>query len=274
MKKKNVKVNDKKTKNIKIKDKNKLIIYVVVATLLIISVGTLVITNKEKRGEWVTLEEENKKEVLTGTDYYSIMNYQKLNTLPDEYYGYFYKNNKVEAKDIDNKVKLYMAIRKVAEEQKLGDIEKEIKIKESDIAKAIKEIFGNKIEYKNESLNGNACSYTNFKYDKKSKTYIQEPGDCTDDSTDTILDEVISTTEENNIVKVQEKVGFVETSYNLETKKLSYNIYKDVDKKEKVATVDSYSIDSCKDSLNTYQYTFKKDNNHYYLESIEMIVSE
>ena len=258
----------------KIKDKNKLVTYVVLATLLIIVVGTLVITNKEKRGELGNLEEENKEEVLTGIDYYSIMNYQKLNTLPDKYYGYFYKINKVEAKNIDNKIKLYMAIRKVVADQKLGDVEKEIKIKESDIKKAIKEIFGNNVVYKNESLSGNACSYTNFQYDKSSKTYIQKPSDCTDNRTDTILDEIISTTEENNIVKVQEKVGFVETSYNLETKKLSYNIYKDIEKKEKVATVDNYSIDSCKELLNTYQYTFKKDNNHYYLESTEMIVNE
>lgn len=258
----------------KIKDKNKVTIYIVLAILLIIAVGTLVIVNKEKRGDLVTLEEENNEDVLTGIDYYSIINYQKLNTLPDEYYGYFYKTKKVETKDIDNTVKLYMAIRKVVADQKLGNIEKEIQIKESDVAKAIKEIFGDKVEYKNESLNGNACSYTNFQYDKNSKMYIQKPDDCTETRTDTILDEMISTVEENDIVKVQEKVGFVETSYNLETKKLSYNIYKDIEKKEKVATVDNYSIDSCKELLNTYQYTFKKDNNHYYLESVEMIISE
>lgn len=258
----------------KIKDKNKVTIYIVLAILLIIAVGTLVIVNKEKRGDLVTLEEENNEDVLTGIDYYSIINYQKLNTLPDEYYGYFYKTKKVETKDIDNTVKLYMAIRKVVADQKLGNIEKEIQIKESDVAKAIKEIFGDKVEYKNESLNGNACSYTNFQYDKNSKMYIQKPDDCTETRTDTILDEMISTVEENDIVKVQEKVGFVETSYNLETKKLSYNIYKDIEKKEKVVTVDNYSIDSCKELLNTYQYTFKKDNNHYYLESVEMIISE
>lgn len=258
----------------KIKDKNKVTIYIVLAILLIIVVGTLVIVNKEKRGDLVTLEEENNEDVLTGIDYYSIINYQKLNTLPDEYYGYFYKTKKVETKDIDNTVKLYMAIRKVVADQKLGNIEKEIQIKESDVAKAIKEIFGDKVEYKHESLNGNACSYTNFQYDKNSKMYIQKPDDCTETRTDTILDEMISTVEENDIVKVQEKVGFVETSYNLETKKLSYNIYKDIEKKEKVATVDNYSIDSCKELLNTYQYTLKKDNNHYYLESVEMIISE
>lgn len=258
----------------RIKDNKKIVIYIVIAILLIIVVGALIIVNKEKNEEWTTLEEDNSQvEDLEGIDYYSIMNYLKLNTLPDEYYGYFYKINNIETKDIDNKVKLYMAIRKVVADQKLGDIEKEIQIKESDIAKALKEIFGDKVEYKNESLSGNTCSYTDFKYDKASKMYVQKPSDCIETRTDTVLDEITSTTEVNNTVKVQEKVGFIETSYNLETKKLAYNIYKDIEKKEKVATVDNYSIDSCKELLNTYQYTFKKDNNHYYLESVEMIVS-
>lgn len=255
----------------KIKDK-KVIIYIVAAIILMILVGFLVITNKEKRGEWVTLEEDNSQdEILESNDYYSIINYLKLNTLPDEYYGYFYTEDNLKQRDIKNNIKIYMAIRKVIADKGLSNIDEEIKINESDVTKSLKEIFGNIVEYSHESLSGNTCSYTNFTYDKDSKTYIQKPSECIEPRTDTILYEIVDTKEEDGVVIIQEKVGFIENSYNLETKKLVYNIYKDVDKLEKIATVDNYSIDSCKELLYTYKYTFKKDNNNYYLESIDVI---
>ena len=83
--------------------------------------------------------------------------------------------------------------------------------------------------------------------------------------------EFIDTNEDDNQLIIQEKIAFVEISYNLEMNKIVYNIYKDIWKKEKVATVDNYSIDSCRDLLNTYQYTFKKNNNNYNLQKIELV---
>ena len=251
----------------KLKNK-KTVIYIIAALILIIIVGSLVIINKENRKEETTKESN---EIETTSDYLSTVSYLKLNTLPDDYYGYFYKKEKVTLNNIDNKIKLYMAIRKVITDKKINANNSKIEIATSDVEKTLKVLFGDKVEYKHESLNGNTCSYTAFKYDKSSKSYIQESDDCVEPRTDTIISEIIDTTEENNYLKITEKVAFVETSYNLETKKIVYNIYKDINKTEKVATVDSYTIESCKDLLNSYQYTFKKDSNNYYLETVEII---
>lgn len=261
----------------KLKDK-KLIIYIVAFILLVIVICSLVIVNKNNHKEKDSDTDINNEDVNTENigvsesyDYYSVINYFKLNNLPVEYYGYFYQNDQIDYSDIKNDVKLYMAIRKVITDENMIDVTKKIEIKESSIDKAIKSIFGQDAEYKNESLNGDSCSYSNFKYNKANKTYIQEPGECLETRTDSIIYEFIDTKENDNQLIVQEKVAFVEISYNLETRKIAYNIYKDIEKKEKVITVDSYNIDSYRDLLNTYQYTFKKDSGNYHLQKVELV---
>lgn len=260
----------------KIKNK-KILVYIVMATILVIVVGSLVTINKNNRKDKEIDKDNNENvnteniEISESYNYHSIINYFKLNNLPAEYYGYFYQKGQIDYSDIENDVKIYMAIRKVITDENMVDVTKKIEIQSSSIDKAIKSIFGENVKYKNESLNGESCSYSNFKYNKSSKTYIQEPSECLENRTDSMIYEFIDTNEDDNQLIIQEKIAFVEISYNLEMNKIVYNIYKDIWKKEKVATVDNYSIDSCRDLLNTYQYTFKKNNNNYNLQKIELV---
>lgn len=250
------------------KNKRNMIILIVAFCILAIVVGSLVIINKEKRKE---KSEESTNSLESNQVDKSIINYLKLSSLPEEYFGYFYQEDKYNNSSIDNNIKIYMAIRKVLSNQKDINYSKKIEIKEADVTDALKELFGSDVTYKHESLEGNTCSYTNFKYNKSKKMYIQEPDGCFESNTDTILSEIIDKKTTDKKIEIYEKIGYVEISYNTQNKKISYNIYKDIAKKNKIATIDEYSISSVKDSLSTYKYTFIKENNNYYLNSVELV---
>ena len=180
----------------KIKDKT-VITCIIAILVLIVVVGVLVITNKGKREEWVTLEENN-NQVVDSSDYLSVISYLSLNSLPDNYYGYFYKNDRITVKNIDNKVKIYMAIRKVITDKKIDVSKSEMRINANDVEKALKLLFGSDVEYKHESLTGNSCSYTNFKYSKSDRVYIQKNDKCVEPRNGSIINEVIDVTSEKD----------------------------------------------------------------------------
>ena len=248
---------------------NKKTIIIGFAIILLLVFGYLVIINKDSTKKEKNEPTNDKVELVNFDE--TVINYVKLNSLPEEYFGYFYKKDKYNMSDIDNNIKIYMAIRKVLSNQDDVNPSKKIEIKEEDVTKELKTIFGNNVTYKHESLNGNNCSYTNFKYDKSKKIYVQEKGECDQSETATIIYENIDRNETDTNLIIKERMAYVQTSYDLENKKVVYHIYKDINKTEKVATVDNYSIASCKDLLNTYQYTFKKENKNYYLEKIEKV---
>lgn len=265
------KVNKKKKSTI-IKNK-KVILLIIAFIILAIIVGVLVIKNNEEHNEPNETPSTESNDLATTPDYYSIINYLKLNGLPDEYFGYLYQNEKISQTEIDNQVKIYMAIRKVLTEAKTTDYTKKIEIKESEVTSALKQLFGQNVTFKHESLTGNTCSYTKFEYDEDKKLYIQNPEDLDDCnySNDTILSKI---TEEKTLadsIEIYEKVAYVVNSYNFETKQAIYNIYTDMTKQTKIASANEYSIDNYLEQLNTYKYTFEKDNNNYYLKSVELV---
>ena len=91
-----------------------------------------------------------------------------------------------------------VAIRKVITDKKIDITKSEIKINASDVEKALKLLFGNNVKYKHESLTGNSCSYSNFKYDKSTKEYVQKSSECIESRTGSIINEIID-----------EKISFV-----------------------------------------------------------------
>ncbi len=257
-------------------NKNVLIIIISVVVILLIALGVLIFNNKDKDNKPKDNNKGNNTENLENAkmpDYYSILSYLKLTNLPEKYLGYFYQKDNYSVSTIDNKVKIYMGIRKVIGDNgdKYNNPTNKIELKKEDVEKALISIFGPDIDYKHESLDGNSCSFSSFKYDKTKNLYIQEPGECPEMGTDTMLTEISNIKQEDKTVEIYEKFAYVELSYNLESQKVSYDIYKEVAKTTKVATVDEYSLESCKDQLNTYKYTFKLNNKNYYLESVELV---
>ena len=208
-------------------------------------------------------------------DYYTVINYLNLNTLPKEYYGYFFQNDELSADDMDNQVKIYMAIRKIVADNPNTylNTDKKLEINASDVEKALTTLFGKEVEYKHVSLNGNACSYTDFKYDKESKLYTQMPSDCPDAARNSIYTELVSTNEGEDKIVINEKVAIINFDYNLEAKKTYYYVYRDLEATDLIATVENYGIDSCRDSIPTYQFTFLKDkeSGNYYFDKVELV---
>ena len=208
-------------------------------------------------------------------DYYTVINYLNLNTLPKEYYGYFFQNNELSADDMDNQIKIYMAIRKIVADNPNAylNTDKKLEINASDVEKALTTLFGKEVEYEHTSLNGNACSYTDFKYDKESKLYTQMPSECLDAARNTIYTELVSTNEDEDKIVIREKVAIINFDYNLEAKKTYYYVYRDLAATDLIATVENYGIDSCRDSVPTYQFTFLKDkeSGSYYFDKVELV---
>lgn len=244
---------------------NKKIYIYLILLLAIITIICLVIINNKNHNTENDFNISNTK-----TNYTNIISYLQLNTLPDEYYGYFYKKEEVTTDTIPNNIKIYMAIRKIITANKLKN---NIEIKASDVEDALVSIFGTNVKYNHQSITGNNNSYTTFKYDKgiykEDKTKCDDI--CNNPRTDSIISNIVKVDNTDNSTIVYEQVAFVSTGYDPDTKKITYYIYKDIDKKELVSKEDSYSIDNCKDKLNTYKYTFKKDKDNYYFERVELV---
>ncbi len=247
--------------------------------LLVIGLVILFFINQDKKENNETTPEPTVQptdpaEVKT-PDYYTVINYLNLNTLPEEYYGYFFQNDELKVDDMDNKIKIYMAIRKIVADNPTTylNTDKKLEINASDVEKALTILFGKDVKYKHDSLSGNACSYTDFKYDKENNLYTQMPSDCDELAKSTIYTEVVNTTEEDDKIIISEKVAFINFDYNLEEKKIYYYVYGDSKTTDLIATVESYGIDSCRESVPTYQFTFLKDkeNGTYYLDKVELV---
>ena len=221
-----------------------------------------------------TVQPTDPAEVKT-PDYYTVINYLNLNTLPEEYYGYFFKNDELKATDIDNNIKIYMAIRKIVADDPTTylNTDKKLEIKASDVEQALTTLFGKDVKYEYTSLSGNACSYTEFKYDKENNLYTQTPSDCDELARNTIYTELENTNEDDDKIVIREKVAFINFDYNLEEKKTYYYVYRDLEATDLIATVDNYGIDSCRDNVPTYQFTFlkNKENGTYYFDKVELV---
>jgi len=275
---------EKKSKKNKVnlsisKDKQKQIIIIGSILVLIVLVVILIVVNQnnnsEKPNDDPNVEEtpSNNDNPLTMPDYYSIMGYLTPNTLPKEYFAYFYTKDSIKANDIPNQIKIYMAIRNIISEQteKYAKPTETITIPQSEVETELKELFGSKIDYKHESLVGNTCNYSAFKYNKAEKAYVQEPSECPSSGPGTIFSEIISIEESNDKIEVTEKIAFITFQYDIQNKKIVYSIFKDVKGKDLVGTSSTYSITDYKGKLDTYKYTFKRDKTSYILSSVERV---
>ena len=111
--------------------------------LLVIGLVILFFINQDKKENNETTPEPTVQptdpaEVKT-PDYYTVINYLNLNTLPEEYYGYFFQNDELKVDDMDNKIKIYMAIRKIVADNPTTylNTDKKLEINASNVEKAL-----------------------------------------------------------------------------------------------------------------------------------------
>ncbi len=249
------------------------LIFIIIVVVIIILFVTPAEKDNDKKTE-ATPQPTDPAEVKT-PDYYTLINYLNLNTLPAEYYGYFFQSEKVTASKMANNIKIYMAIRKIVAENptKYLNTDKKLEIEAKEVEDALVAIFGQKVKYEHASLNGNSCSYTNFKYDEEQKRYQQLPSDCDESARTTIYTELVNTEEDDDKITISQKVAFINFDYNLEEKKTYYYIYSDLGATDLIGTAENYGIDSCRDDVPVYQFTFLKDKEtgSYYFDQVELV---
>lgn len=252
-------------------------IYILVGIILIVIAMSLSLFLKKSNNKEnpKTKEENNQVDTLKKEmDYYMLISSLTASNLPEEYFGYFFKKDKYVSSEIENEVKIYMAIRRIiaANIEKYGDGSKKITLKEKDVEQSLKEIFGENQEIKHESLRGNSCSYSGFQYDKKNHVYIETPDTECDNNTLSILmrQESYQSTEEK--IELTVSAMFVDTIYNKETSKVTYNYYQDMERKNLITSSSEYNLDM-ENGLDSYKFTFMKVGDNYQLSLVEKILN-
>ena len=254
------------------KDKKNLIIFVLIIIIAIL-IGLLICNNKKEK----VVEEVDKNIDFNLEGYYQIGEDLKLfdsafNDSYSDYFGYLYKSDSLDAKDFDIKAALYLALySELNHDGETNYINSEI------VKSNFYKVFGNDLEYKPMSFE--AGRVFEFNYNEATGFYeINSPG-----VGGVYFPEIHSkndySTETEDSVVVSRKMFYLEyVSNNSGTDLTKIDIYKNIDKKDKVGTmtlsdsgVDEEKIfKKYKDKLDSYKLTFKKnDSGEFYFSKIE-----
>ncbi len=245
---------------------------IIVLVVFLGIVGIMDRNQKEEKKE----EPSNQEQEWKGLDYYTMINYMSLDSLPEEYFAYFFQNDQLLRENLENRFKLYLAIRQAISNhpEEYEDTTKTLTISEEEVNRAAHTLFGDYEEVRQESISGNSCSYSNFKYDEKKKQYIQEPDDCENASEKNVF--TILKDQQIGEEKVELTVGvaYVGVNYNPETDVLTYNYYTDKDMTNLIFTSTEYTMDDIIDKVDSFKFTFVKEEDHLIFEKVEKVITQ
>lgn len=291
-KEKKIKVNKKNKENVKtaskvLVKKRRMILICSILVILLLCIGLYFIfltpnknnSNNSNKGQTDYNTDSSKIVRITNTngtefDPYNLIYSLNLNTLPEEYFGYFFQGNSVNANELENKVKIFLAIRKLIaeDEEKYGDETKEIYISAEVVEKSLEMIFGKDISYTHESLGGNSCTFTGFSYDNDKKEYVQKPSDDCKMGQDLMIyteQSEISATDQT--LEVPMNIVFVETLINPESTDISYNYYQDINKQTLLTTNNQYNVDAIRNQLQNYKFVFNIVDGIHQFSAVERV---
>lgn len=197
-------------------------------------------------------------------------------------WGYFYQKDNVTVGTMDNKVKLYLALKKADKEQEVSGTFY-IPVSASSVASAMKEIFGN-ISYIDESLSATGgCGESYATYDASIQKYKIGTG-CGGVTTGGYATKIIKAQKYENRIEIFEQhiygaVEYLKNSEGVYDRHVT-RIYKNASRTngsyEGIDFIKEVEGDSTSDDISqgdTYKYTFKynKDDNKYYFHSAEKV---
>ena len=215
-------------------------------------------TNKEE------IEEQPKEEIVKDktwyiTNYGYLLDNMKLDLSydnPNVYYLYTDNFNKTNIKDTIKLNLLYKFI------DKKNETDYNYTIKEEDMENAYIKLFGNLDNY-------NPTSFTvgcmQFYYNSVEKIYTAYKFNCDSSNSLQIKEEIKDMYEENDKIIIETVMGVYDKNnrFLFNYSNLYLSLSNDFD--------ESKSVLDYEDKLNTYKYTFSKNNDDYYFESIEKI---
>lgn len=259
------------------KENNYGIIVVIIIVLFLFFLSTFIYykINIEKKEDNKTVDLESEKEELVVDDsVYSLMNtivggkYEEgFNNAIDKRYNYDF--NEVESKKVSNfdndmlsSIIYYYALNNGYLKQSNNTYT----ISEDNVKKIYLKIFGSNLEYKVIKENTTCPTLT---YDSNKKIYTYNT-DCGTNTDITKYNKIIDVDEDDDALKVTEEVAY----YTSELEKDNVFItYQDaINKTNSIGTISESTevqIQNLKDYISKYRYTFKKENDKYYLYSVE-----
>ena len=183
-----------------------------------------------------------------------------------KYYGYYYDNKKVTAKDLDDKKIIMLGINNILNESEeyVDNISKE------SLKKSVDSIFMN-TKYKDQSINVGNCFGQIAKY---SNNNYNISGACHEGIREQYITKIVKIKETKKKLIIKEKVIFVVYS-SKDKNNIIQTIYKNKDKKKKIAKIksdDSLILTKSNKYLKkgyTYKYVFLKKNNNYYFDYVQ-----
>lgn len=182
------------------------------------------------------------------------------NPYGEEYFGYFYKQNKTSIDTMDNKAKLYMAMQSLVSE----DCEA-YSISASDVLKNAKEIFGNDVTITHEDISFDG---TDFVYNTSSKTYEADVLKCGKGGpNDSIYRKIVKQELKDDMLYVYTLFAYID--FNDDN---SYDIYSDMSKNNKIGNMlDMNKASTLENKMSTYKLGFKIVNNVPVFKDIELV---
>lgn len=235
---------------------------------------------KEEEGKTQNIEpvEEKKEEETEGALTEEQVNalYEQIKVFDhplDDEFGYYYQVNDIKTKDFPNKVKLVLTYKNLIKNE---DLTKSFSRTKQEVTNKMKEIFGPNIAYQDESFQIN-CQMVEFNVDKYN--FRSESLGCGGDSR-AIKTKLVSHKQENGTLILQEKYMAVNRIDDPEGRldRQCFGIYKDFDDTNYLSYVCTsggeelnIDINEYLDQLNTMEYIFVKDSDHYYFDQIRKI---
>lgn len=191
------------------------------------------------------------------TNYGYLLDNMKLDLSYDNPNIYYLYTGNYDSSTIKDTIKLNLAYKFV---ENKNETDYNYTIKEDDMKSAFIKVFGNIDNY-------NPTSFTvgcmQFYYNNNDKLYMAYKFSCDSTSTLHIKEEIKDMYEENDKIIIETVMGVYD-----EANKYLFN-YSNLYASVAIDFDDTKSVIDYEENLNTYKYTFNKNNDNYYFESIE-----
>ncbi len=205
-------------------------------------------------------EEESKIDHL---ELYEKVSYDLL----QENFGSSFFNIYFEGEKFTNEFYLYTSVINLIKNDTKINCTLEKDINKVEVYSKIKEIFGNNVEFIDQSYENKNIS---IKYDEKTSNYHIKTNKCSeyDYKNGGIREEYYKTSKIGNIIYIYTKAMYVDYS-NDENGSIIFNYHQGVSKNDITISNDISTIN--KDLLPTYRYVFEINGNNYYFKKVEEI---
>lgn len=222
-------------------------------------------------------KETNKELDVTSSEVTDLMDKISISDMSMDLVGYFYSSDKITVDTMDNNIKLVIGLQtSYKKNEALTELTKE------QMATNIKSVFGKNTTYTDKDVTGGACYGSSAKYNSSSNTYTLDGGCGGTGPERAYYEKVTKAIKTSNTIEVYQQAIYTVPDENGDMNdfdNISVTIYTP-DKKTKIATstvgeVDNKKealIDTYKDTLPTYKFTFNKEDNNYVFYSVEKVV--